>query len=82
MDKIKEVTQDEFFEFLDLLSRLNPIEFLGVATLLDVPCFEDLERQHPRDTEALMSDVMDQFLLASHTKRKNLIKKMKKAARK
>lgn len=79
MNKKADITEKEFYEFLELLSKLNPIEFIGIATWLRVPQFSDEKRENPRPIEDVMSDIMDAFISLSHTKRKQIVSTMKDA---
>lgn len=74
-----EVSEKNFLRFLDALSKIGPIEFIGCATLMGVPCFEDLERKVPRKTEDLMSDVLDKYLEMDRASRKKIVHILEKS---
>jgi hypothetical protein len=76
----KQVTSDEqkrLYRFLEGISKLGAIEFLGIAHLLTVPLAVEGTTQN-RDFDDILSDMMDKFVSLSSTKQKELIKLVKK----
>lgn len=69
--------QKRLYRFLEGVSKLGPIEFLGIAHLLGVPlAIEDTTNN--RDFDSILSDMIDKFITLSSTKQKELIKIVKK----
>lgn len=59
---MKQVNDNEALELIEALSHLSPIEFIGLATLLKVPCYEDLEHKVAREADALLGDIIDAYI--------------------
>ena len=76
----KQATSDEqkrLYRFLEGISKLGAIEFLGIAHLLMVPLAIESTTQN-RDFDDILSDMIDKFITLSSTKQKELIKLVKK----
>lgn len=69
--------QKRLYRFLENISKLGPIEFLGIAHLLGVPLAVEGTTNN-RDFDDILSDMMDKFITLSATKQKELIKIVKK----
>lgn len=69
--------QKRLYRFLEGVSKLGPIEFLGIAHLLMVPLADD-DKPEGRDFDDMLSDMMDKFITLSISKQKELIKLLKK----
>lgn len=65
-----------FISFIEEVSKLSEIEFIGLARLLCVPILnEDKERPF----EDILSDILDTFLLLNKKKRKEFLKMVQQA---
>lgn len=76
----KQKTSDEqkrLYRFLEGVSKLGPIEFLGIAHLLMVPLAKEGTTDN-RDFDDILSDMIDKFVTLSNSKQKELIKLVKK----
>lgn len=69
--------QKRLQSFLEGISKLGAIEFLGVAHLLTVPLAIEGTTQN-REVEEILSDMIDKFITLSNTKQKEIIKIVKK----
>lgn len=69
--------QKRLYRFLEYISKLGPIEFLGIAHLLGVPLAIEGTTNN-RDFDDILSDMLDNFITLSATKQKELIKIVKK----
>lgn len=72
--------QKRLYRFLEVVSKLKPIEFIGMAHLLGVPLAKE-DGQENRDFDDLLSDMIDKFIVLSAKKQKELIQIAKNAAR-
>lgn len=72
--------QKRLYRFLEGVSKLKPIEFIGTAHLLGVPLVKE-DGQENRDFDDLLSDMIDKFIVLSTKKQKELIQIIKNAAR-
>lgn len=78
MAKQKETDeQKRLYHFLAGISKLGPIEFLGVAHLLLVPLSIEGTTES-RDFDDMLSDMIDQFITLSASKQKEIIRIIKK----
>ena len=69
--------QKRLYRFLEGISKLGPIEVLGIAHLLCVPLAVEGTTNN-RDFDDILSDMIDKFVTLSSTKQKELIKLVKK----
>lgn len=68
--------QKRLYRFLDGISKLGAIEFLGMAHLLMVPLAKEGTTEN-RDFDDILSDMLDRFITLSASKQKELIKILK-----
>lgn len=70
-------TEQEFLQFINLIAKLDHIEFFGIAQILTVPLVvkeDDSEKIKEREFEEIFSDVLDKFIELPKKRRKELIK--------
>lgn len=70
-------TEQEFLQFINLIAKLDHIEFFGIAQILTVPLVvkeDDSEKPKEREFEEIFSDVLDKFIELPKKRRKELIK--------
>ena len=59
------------------ISKLNAVEFLGVANFFHVELVD--EDKKPRNFETILSEVLDKYILLSRRQRRNFMKLIKSA---
>lgn len=70
-------TEKEFLQFINLVAKLDHIEFLGIAQIFTVPLItkeEGKEKPIERPFEDMLSDVLDKFIELPKKKRKEIFK--------
>lgn len=70
-------TEQEFLQFINLIAKLDHIEFFGIAQILTVPLVvkeDNSEKAKEREFEEIFSDVLDKFIELPKKRRKELIK--------
>ena len=70
-------TEQEFLHFINLIAKLDHIEFFGIAQILTVPLVvkeDDSEKAKEREFEEIFSDVLDKFIELPKKKRKDIVK--------
>lgn len=71
----KEVSSNELIRFIEKITKLEPIYFIGVAKIMNITIAET--NGEIRALEEIMSDVIDKFISYNQTQRKNLYKIIK-----
>lgn len=72
-------SEKSFSEFVNLVSLLEPIEFLGLTKIFCVKLLnEDLTQ---RDFEELLSDVLDGYLEVGRDQRRQVLKVLRKTTK-
>ena len=64
-------------EFVHRISKLEPIEFLGLAKLFGAPLIKD--NDEPADFEDILSFIINRYCELSRKKRKEILKMLKQA---
>ena len=82
MNKRKKPSDTELQKFVFELTKLEPIEFLGVAHVFSVELFEDEERKTPVDFEVVVSEIIDGYVMLSRRKRRNLMRMLRATTKK
>jgi hypothetical protein len=70
-------TEKEFLQFINLVAKLDHIEFFGIAQILTVPLVvkeEGNDKPKERDFEEIFSDILDKFIELPKKKRKDIVK--------
>ena len=76
------VNEKEFMSFVEKISKLEMMEFLGVARMLSVPLVEkDGDETKGREFDSILSDMMDAYLNLNRTQKRNLDTIIKKAGK-
>ena len=61
------------------ISKLEPIEFLGVAKIFNVDLFENDEDKKPKNFEIVLSEILDKYISLSRKQRRTIMKLIKSA---
>ena len=75
-------SEKEFQNFVNYISKLEAMEFMGLVRMLNVDIFKNDKEKTPRSFEEIFSEVMDKFIQASPMQRKNIMKILKAAVHK
>ena len=71
----KEVSSKELIRFIEKITKLEPIYFIGVARIMNITITG--ANGEVRALEEIMSDVIDKFISYSRIQRRNLYKIIK-----
>ena len=74
-------SEKEFQKFPLTVSKLEPIEFMGLVRIFNIDIFLKDEQKTPKTFEQIFSDVIDSYISASPLQRKNLMKILNAAIR-
>ena len=70
MEKNKNnVSSKTVINFLELVTQLEPIEFVGLSKILCVPLVN--QKNEPREFEDILSDMIDKFISTGRKQRKD-----------
>lgn len=70
-------TEKEFLQFINLVAKLDHIEFFGIAQILTVPLVvkeEGNDKPKEREFEEIFSDILDKFIELPKKKRRDIVK--------
>lgn len=71
----KEINSKELIRFIEKITKLEPIYFIGVARIMNITITGT--NGEVRALEEIMSDVIDKFISYNRIQRKNLYKIIK-----
>ena len=71
----KELTSKELIRFVDSISKLEALYFMGVARIMDTAIVTP--DSETRSMEDIMSDMIDKFISYNRAQRRNLMKIIK-----
>ena len=72
----------EIDNFINIISKLQPVEFMGLARVLKVPLFTgEGEAREPRDFTDVFSDVLESFSKSGRARRREVLKLIKNAVK-
>ena len=78
MEKNKnKVSSKIVINFLELVTQLEPIEFVGLSKILCVTLVN--QKNEPREFEDILSDMIDKFISTGRKQREDIIKVLKKS---
>ena len=78
MEKNKNnVSSKTVINFLELVTQLEPIEFVGLSKILCVPLVN--QKNEPREFEDILSDMIDKFISTGRKQRKDITKVLKQS---
>ena len=78
MEKNKNnVSSKTVINFLELVTQLEPIEFVGLSKILCVTLVN--QKNEPREFEDILSDMIDKFISTGRKQREDIIKVLKKS---
>lgn len=69
------VSSKTFLSFIEEVSKLSEIEFVGLSKILCVPILDKDKNERP--FEEILSDMMDKFLMIKRGKRKEILNMIK-----
>ena len=69
------VSSKTFLSFIEEVSKLSEVEFVGLSKILCVPILDKNENERP--FEEILSDMMDKFLMVKRGKRKEILNMIK-----
>ena len=64
-----------FLSFIEEVSKLSEVEFVGLSKILCVPILDKNKNERP--FEEILSDMMDKFLMIKKEKRREILKMIK-----
>lgn len=71
------VSPKTFLSFIEEVSKLSEVEFVGLSKILCVPILDKDKDENERPFEEILSDMMDKFLMVKRGKRKEILKMIK-----
>lgn len=71
----KETSSKELIRFIETITKLEPIYFIGVARMMNTTITKT--NGEVRALEEIMSDMIDKFISYNRTQRRNLYKIIK-----
>ena len=77
--KKDKVSDSEILEFTQLITKLDPIEFLGIDNILQIQLLNPVKNNAPREFEELFSDIIDRYITLSRAPRKEILDIMRQA---
>lgn len=72
-------SEKNLIKFVKEISKLEPIEFMGLAKILNIELVENNEKKTPRTFETVMSEIIDKYIKLSRTQRRSVMKIVKNA---
>lgn len=69
------VSSKTFLSFIEEVSKLSEVEFVGLSKILCVPILDKDKNERP--FEDILSDMMDKFLMIKREKRKEILNMIK-----
>ena len=69
------VSPKTFLSFIEEVSKLSEVEFVGLSKILCVPILDKDKNERP--FEDILSDMMDKFLMIKRGKRKEILNMIK-----
>lgn len=75
----KRPSEKELEKFIIQLSKLNPIEFMGISKIFNIELYEDGDKKKPRKFEVILSEILDKYVSLTPRRRKNMMNLVKSA---
>lgn len=75
----KRLSPQDIEKFMMEISKLEPIEFLGLTKIFNIGLFEDEEGKKVREFEILFSEIIDKYISLSRKQRRTIMKLIKSA---
>ena len=75
----KRPSPQDLEKFMLEISKLDPMEFLGLAKIFNIDLFEDVEKKKPRNFEIIFSEILDKYISLSRKQRRTIMKLIKSA---
>ena len=66
-------------KFILEISKLEPIEFLGLVKVFNIELYEDDQQKKPRKFEFILSEILDKYITLSRKQRRTIMKMIKSA---
>lgn len=68
----EKVSEKMVIRFITGITKLEPIEFIGLTKVLCTPIVD--EENNPREFDDILSDMIDRFVATGRRQRKDIIK--------
>lgn len=75
----RHLSPQDIEKFMMEISKLEPIEFLGLTKIFNIGLFEDEEGKKVREFEILFSEILDKYISLSRKQRRTIMKLIKSA---
>ena len=75
----KHPSEKNLEKFMLEISKLEPIEFLGLTKIFNIDLFSDEEEKNPREFEIILSEILDKYISLSRKQRRTIMKLVKSA---
>ena len=75
----KHPSEKNLEKFMLEISKLEPIEFLGLTKIFNIDLFDDKEEKNPREFEIILSEILDKYISLSRKQRRTIMKLIKSA---
>lgn len=75
----KRPSEKDLEKFMLEISKLEPMEFLGLAKIFNIDLFEDEEKKTARKFETVFSEILDKYINLSRKQRRTIMKLIKSA---
>lgn len=69
----------EIDNFITLIVNLEPIEFMGLAKVLNVNIYKDEKQSEPREFEEVFEEVLEKFDKCNRARKREILKLLKAA---
>lgn len=67
--------------FFELISKLDALDALGIATLMNISLYRDKDKKEPKDGIDILIEIAEKFKTYPRSRRKVLIKMIKQMPR-
>lgn len=75
----EKVSEKTIIEFITAITKLNPVEFVGLAKVLCTPVVD--ENNEPREFEEILQDMIDRFAGTGRRQRRDILKVVKQTGK-
>ena len=75
----KRPSEKDLEKFMLEISKLESMEFLGLAKIFNIDLFEDEEKKTARKFETVFSEILDKYINLSRKQRRTIMKLIKSA---
>lgn len=71
----------EIDEFITLIVKLQPVEFMGLARVLKVKLYKDEENHEPREFNEILEEVLERLSKTNRKRRREIMQLLRAATR-